>query len=302
MTSSQPSPSAFLFVNKDPSSGSLSNSHASRNKSLTILSHTQRNSWRAGRRKRKPIPSATRSLVGWRTKTSAPESVSSTDDSSSPADSLDSHENSIGTHRLGSAILSQSTSILPVLDSVSSSTFRFDAEHHSILQYFTTTWMPSETYIPPNCHIGGMSPLYENDAELSTAVVRSSLLSDDKVHLYALLAASSSRMRFVARANLGRPAAFEFYTHEALQALQTYLAHGGAASDRLILDLCYLTLAEIYAQHPTRPRIYWQMMKPFVIACGGFHKVSTLSTMMVSSILRRSFTLSQILPLPSKYD
>ena len=274
-----PTSAPFMFVNKDSASKSLSNDRIGRKQRLTILSHAQRNSWRAGRQRRKPIPSATRSLVGWQTKTRPPESIVSSDESTSPGDSSES-EKSMDRRTSASSTSSQALFIRPTMDSAGTSSIILDEEQHSILHYYNTVWMPSQHYIPPNCHIGGMSPLYDHDAELSLSVVRSSLLTADEVHIYALLAAASSRMRFIAKATLPRPDAFELYTHKALQALQKYIDNGGEATDRLVLDLCYLTLAEIYAQHPTRPRIYWQMMQPFVLACGGFPQLSILSSVM----------------------
>ena len=79
------------------------------------------------------------------------------------------------------------------------------------------------------------------------AIVRGCLR--ESVHLYALLAATASRMRRVSGISFHPDSGPEFYLHQAIQSLRVLLDNQSAASDRqIILDIYYLSVCEWYLE------------------------------------------------------
>jgi hypothetical protein len=252
------------------------------------------------RRPRAIINSSAQSLVGWQRRPSR-DSVSNAEEDVqglNHSSSLPSRISSLSLSGSGSIdsrtakspdaqdelqlISSQSSdrdanlpSIRPPPDSYTIGTL-FNDKVRRILYYFNTVWMPSEKAIPAFCHLGGFSPVWHSDAALSEHILRESLHTPDDVHLNSLLAASVARMRFVSGFHVEKGTEPEVFVVKAIQALRHAISAGQPVENRsrLVLDIAYLTLPELYGSSPTRSSVYWKLMRDSVIACGGFNNMA----------------------------
>jgi hypothetical protein len=166
----------------------------------------------------------------------------------------------------------------PVIDSVCSIPVTLDEHKHNLIEYFTTLWMPSKNFIPPNCNIGGFTPLAAEDSVLSLQIVRGALQASSDLHIYALLAISACRMQLVNRIQPQQKGAKDLFTLKAIRALRQHLLLKLQVTDRLILDVCFLALNEFYGPSGIRLDVYWLMMQHFVITRGGFANIDLFTS------------------------
>jgi hypothetical protein len=299
----------FLFVNKDSTSKSLSNSRFDDIKLSEINRHVQKARERR-LRKRIKIASSTHRLVGFKKVDSSDES--SPDHSLSPSSDMvlasstvstataakpssDISGTSIDSTRstkddddevdgeIFSVIAYNNSSAHPygspaiAIDSYSGSIIGFDGYKQSVLEYFTTIWMPSTDHIPADCQVTGFTPVWPNDGNLSFAIVRDVLQAPDDISMYSLLSAATRRMQIVNKMTLPHPDLPELYNFKAIQALRKHISLKKPATERLILDLSYLMLAELYVKSPSRSDVYWQMARSLIGLCGGLHKIQAFT-------------------------
>jgi hypothetical protein len=153
------------------------------------------------------------------------------------------------------------------------------ASEQNALQYFLQVWMPSDDFIPPNCQIAGFTPIWPNDGKASAMVVQGALQTDDPVSIYALLTASTRRAQTLNRVKLDTSKLPEEFSLRAVQALRRRIELRLPPTQRLILDLSYLVLAELYARSPSRSQIFWKMTRDLIVTAGGLHKVEPFTAL-----------------------
>ena len=299
----------FLFVNKDSTSKSFSNSKVDDVQLSEINRHVQKARERR-LRKRIKIASSTHRLVGFKKVGSSNESSpdqsflpSSSDvilalSTISTATSVKSASSSSGIYSIPSTkaddedVDGEIFSVLAynhthhhqpygapsiAIDSYSGSIDGFDSHKQSVLQYFTKIWMPSTDHIPPDCQVTGFTPVWPNDGKLSFGIVRDALQAPDDISMYALLSAATRRMQIVNKMTLPHPDLPELYNFKAIQALRKHISLKKPATEHLILDLSYLMLAELYVKSPSRSDVYWQMARSLISLCGGLHKIQAFT-------------------------
>ena len=300
----------FLFVNKDSTSKSLSNSKSDDIKLSEINRHVQRARERR-LRKRIKITSSTHRLVGFKKVDSSDES--SPDHSLSPSSDTVLASSTIATTtaakpssdisgtgsidstrstrdddeevegEIFSVIAYNNSSAHPygapaiAIDSYTGSIIGVDDYKQSVLEYFTTIWMPSTDHIPADCQVTGFTPVWPNDGNLSFGIVRDVLQAPDDISMYSLLSAATRRMQIVNKMTLPHPDLPELYNFKAIQALRKHISLKKPATERLILDLSYLMLAELYVKSPSRSDVYWQMARSLISLCGGLHKIQAFT-------------------------
>jgi hypothetical protein len=139
--------------------------------------------------------------------------------------------------------------------------------------------MPSDKFIPPNCNIGGFTPLAPRDTALSQQLLSGALQASSDLHIYALLAFAARRMQRIDRIQMQQQKGVkDLYTLKAIQGLRQHLLLNRKITDRLILDLSYLALNEFFGPTRTRQDVYWNMMQHFVTVCGGFINVDLFTS------------------------
>ena len=170
-----------------------------------------------------------------------------------------------------------------------------------VLYYFNTVWMPSDRHIPTSCHIAGYSPVSPYDLAVSRSLVSESVLTTNKVHLNALLAAAVYRMRFFDGLSLGQGVEPEIFTVKAIRALREYIGRPRDTShdNRLVLDIGFLAVTEFYAPSPTRTLVFWGLLTDHIVACGGLHRIDGLPAYFVLAI---DLSISEITLTPLGFD
>ena len=143
-------------------------------------------------------------------------------------------------------------------------------ERYRILQYFVLEMFPtisrSDT---PAFFTGPVSPGQEVVAQM----IRDCLT--DEMHTYALLTASSARMKFLTRAPFSRLDLPERYADTAMQLLRTYLSQNRPVDERLILTIFFLWAGESYRKDWKAVRTHQDMIKYlYTTRLGGFHNLS----------------------------
>lgn len=86
----------------------------------------------------------------------------------------------------------------------------------------------------------------------------------ERVHMYALLAATASRMRLVSGITFQPGKGPEFYLHKAIQYLRVLLSGHSVSQDRqLILDIYYLSVCEFYMGSYEACRTHFNVLRHF---------------------------------------
>ena len=288
--------SVYLFINHDSITGVQSQDKRK------IAAHAQRNSKRTLSRlirNRKSIVSSTHNLVGWKLKDDidlfdTPPELSRNSSSSTWSSRTGSPDTDESEHRCSTlgilklnktksdhvdeddstcTIYTEDAALIPAVDFLSGSALPMDNSKHTVLIYFSKAWLPSDEKMPKDCHIWGFAPVNKDDRALSSQIISNALQSSDQLHFYALLAVATSRMRWLSMSNSHSPVAPEKFVIWSIRALRRFLDSGNRPDSSVLMDLAFLTLAEFFAGS-VRSGIYWQLIKDFVIACGGFRKLS----------------------------
>ena len=162
-------------------------------------------------------------------------------------------------------------------NSICSSIVALDRTKQNVIEYFTTVWMPSKDHIPAGCQITGFAPVRPHDGEIAFQVVQGAFQTNDEVSMYALLSAGSRRMQVLHGKDLQRKDFPDLYTFKAIQALRKRIEKGETASERLILDLSFLILAELFTPSTKRSETYWSMIRSLIVQVGGLQCLTTFT-------------------------
>lgn len=166
---------------------------------------------------------------------------------------------------------SKETSLLP-LSTVGSSLFVMDESKSRIFSYYVRYWMPTPDEVPFACQIAGFTPVHPGDQTLSIGLLSEALQSDSMVSIYALLTVCARRMRVIngVEGGLDLP---EVYAAKAISTLLDVIKEKGRLTQRLILDISYLVLSEVYVRMHKKPEVYGQMLKDLIIHFGGLQNI-----------------------------
>src|SRR3984885_11615816 len=239
----------FLFIGNDVSSMSSPKVDGEPQTRLAVNRHVQR--WRARKSASKGVvtpyqemqtPKIAQKVFRWRVK--GPQ----------------------GHQTMQPANYSSALLIHP-LDPFASINVQLDAESHGVLQYFASKWTPSAC----ECTQGSRTPLCtwpgteiasflpQKKATSMEETVRRCLFN--QMHMYALLAASTGRVKYVARDHIKRVDLPEFYMAKAIRMLRTYLSHCQALDQQCLLDLFFFCSFETYAKNYQGAQIYLGIIK-----------------------------------------
>lgn len=131
----------------------------------------------------------------------------------------------------------------PVLNRIRIPSVSLDSNAQSVLQYYLSfvllsTADAAQSTTPQSSNLNTHSSIIK-------AIVQGCL--QEKIHLYALLAATASRMKRVSGVHFTADHGPESYLSKAIQCLRTLLTVETASSDRqIILDIYYLSVCEWY--------------------------------------------------------
>ncbi|RVX72663.1 hypothetical protein B0A52_04061 [Exophiala mesophila] len=166
----------------------------------------------------------------------------------------------------------QDTSLLP-LSTVGSSLFVMDESKSRIFSYYVRYWMPTPDEVPFACQIAGFTPVWPGDQTLSIGLLSEALQSDSMVSIYSLLTVCARRMRVIngVQGGLDLP---EVYAAKAISSLLEVIKEKGHLTQRLILDISYLVLSEVYVKMHKKPEVYGQMLKDLIIHFGGIQNIN----------------------------
>lgn len=269
---------SFLWINKDPSSKSLSNNRTGPLPYSQINKHVQRQTARR-KLKRRVVESSAKNLVGWQNQDITPPALLSFSSENSLSASPDESKEEYDDDRGGVSGIPPSTPLHKPVDSCSNSLIRLSSSEQNAIQYFLKVWMPADDFIPPDCQIAGFTPVWPNDGKAATSIIRGALQTDDAVSIYALLVAATRRAQTLNRVQLGHTRLPEEFSLKAVQALRRRIELRLPPSQRLILDLSYLVLAELYARSPSRSVIFWKMTRDLIVSAGGIHKLESFTAL-----------------------
>lgn len=140
------------------------------------------------------------------------------------------------------AVFSGSTA--SILDSVRIPSLALDSNIHSVLQYYLSFVLLSTPDDGPHSKPPQDAQLIQHSSTIR-AIVQGCM--QEAVHLYALLAATASRMKRVSGVHFAPDHGPESYLSKAIQGLRALLTVQMVSSDRqLILDIYYLSVCEWY--------------------------------------------------------
>lgn len=132
--------------------------------------------------------------------------------------------------------------------------------------------MPSSRHTPRGCQVTGFTPVWPGDQDLSKQIISSAFQSESIVSLYSILTVCSRRMQKVNNiTSLTSPP--EVYAAKALESLREVVEDKRHLSERLILDVSYLVLSEVYVKTPQGLRVYGEIIKDLIVRYGGLHKI-----------------------------
>jgi hypothetical protein len=164
------------------------------------------------------------------------------------------------------------------IDSLPTLAVKLSATDHQVLQYFRKVWLPSVDYIPPECQIAGFTPVWPGDGELSARILESAMQSNDGMSVHALIAAGSRRMQSLHGQGFDQAGLPEHHTLSAVQALRKRAEAPGSLNERIILDISYLILADLYSKTPSRTEIYWKISRDLIVRFGGLQNLQPFIT------------------------
>jgi hypothetical protein len=260
-TNSTTSPE-LLWVNRTPESETLSTTRQEREELRTITSHARQ--WRAALRRQQRLYSAqteaTRAqrVVGWG-RPGALSETSSAETSAAP---------SPPALALATSTTGTMADQFAYLETPNDGWWS-----HNAFQYSVQVWLPDifhdldlidETW-PSSSNSSHSVPV------AISRIVQGCLAN--RMHMYALLAASSGFKKFVLRQQLDRHDAPEYCMGKALQHLRHYLSGSTHPAPRvdelLIFDLMALSIFELYVDNPEGARTHFNMVHHLEQMLGG---------------------------------
>lgn len=127
--------------------------------------------------------------------------------------------------------------------------------------------------MPVGCQITGYTPVWPGDYDLSKKLLTEALQSSTIVSTYSILTVCARRMQLVSKRHDGHVLP-EVYAAKAINALRTVVEEKRQLSERLILDISYLVLSEVYVKAPKKPEVYGKMIKDLIVMYGGLLKIT----------------------------
>ncbi|KAK7887652.1 hypothetical protein LTR67_009553 [Exophiala xenobiotica] len=252
----------LLWVNRTPESETLSTTRQEREELRTITSHARQ--WRAALRRQQRLYSAqteaTRAqrVVGWG-RPGALSETSSAETSAAP---------SPPALALATSTTGTMADQFAYLETPSDGWWSPNA-----FQYSVQVWLPDvfrdldliqDTW-PSSSNSSQSIP------DTINRIVQGCLAN--RMHMYALLAASSGFKKFVLRQQLDRHDAPEYCMGKALQHLRHYLSgptHPAPRVDELLIfDLMALSIFELYVDNPEGARTHFNMVHHLEQMLGG---------------------------------
>jgi len=146
------------------------------------------------------------------------------------------------------------------------------AREKSILQYFASVWMPSDTRKTGH-QLTGFSPVGSEDGHLCNSIISGAMQSKDKTALNSLLAVVAQRIRLLNHAPLDPVNSPEYFSLRAVRSLRETFSSTQLPAARVVLDISYLILAELYRPPPARSTLYRSMNRDLIIAFGGLPNI-----------------------------
>ena len=145
-----------------------------------------------------------------------------------------------------------------------------DNERYRILQYFVLEMFPAVSR-------ADTAPFFPGPASHSqqavTQMIRDCLTHE--MHTYALLTASSARMKFLTRASFSQADLPEQYADKTMILLRKHLSENRPVDERLILTIFFLWAIESYRRDWAAVRTHQEMIKYlYKTHLGGFHNLS----------------------------
>lgn len=291
----QSSTAPLLFINKTSQSASLSNSRSDRTSRKKINQHVQQtrdlDSERHARIQRLkptgftsgygPLRALSASVVSQTITLPSPlssplEAISFVGDAPSVISEDDKTEKVLRESELVKVIPARGT-----VEPFDVCRVSLDNERYRILQYFVLEMFPtisrSDT---PAFFTGAGSP----GQEVVNQMIRDCLT--DEMHTYALLTASSGRMKFLTKAPFSQPDLPERYADMTMRLLRRHLSENGPVDERLILTIFFLWAIESYRRDWKAVRTHQEMIKHlYTTHLGGFQNLSYHLRRMIWSVL-----------------
>jgi len=254
-------PPGFLWVNKTPSSETLSTTRKARDKDdlRVITSHARQ--WCAATRhqqRRSTVQSgAIQSIVGWER--------AAVDQEDSAHSSRSSSKVPIPWPSPPIGITGNSTDPFAYLEEPGDAWWSRNA-----FRYAVDMWLPTVFR-----SVAAFDPGIPVGQELVMNQIIRGCLSNE-MHMYTLLAASTGRLKFVLKVPLARTDSPEYCITKAIQHLRRYFATYPPPSEAVIFDLGALSTFERYVENYAGARAHLRMIKHLVESLGGFQNISPL--------------------------
>jgi hypothetical protein len=260
----------FLFINNSSGSFSATKVRSRTENASQINAHVHRY---AKRKTRQPIATSASRLVGWRGRDGERFPLPSGSSKKKQSEVQHGNDDDHGGSELEVSTSSTSNEHpLAPPDSVATQLGVITVKEKSILQYFVSVWMPSNTRRTGH-QITGFSPVSSDDGRLCTSIVRGAIQSKDKTALNSLLAVVAQRIKLLNHAPPDPANSPEYFSIRAIQSLRETFSTAQLPSQRVILDLSYLILAELYRPPPARSSLYRKMNRDLIIALGGLQNL-----------------------------
>lgn len=255
----------LLFVNKTPTSKSLSNSKADSQDLREINQHVQKSRDLGKERQNRKRVKRSSIPLGWTSLSSLPlptpdSGACITDKPRSVVVELEVEDALETPKECDDRITTQSpktrshdppSQLLQILRPTQSSVEPFgqfrvsmDAEKQRILQYFVLKFFPAVTRLDIVSFIG-----FNQKTPTSPAIqiIRNSL--SDELHFLALLTATSARMKYVEQYHFARADLPERLADATLRLLRRYLAQSRPVTQELLQSILYLWAIESYRRN-----------------------------------------------------
>ena len=114
--------------------------------------------------------------------------------------------------------------------------------------------MPSVRHMPLAGQITGFTLVWPRDYELSKKLLTEALQPSTVASAYSILTVCGCRMQLVNNRHNGHGLP-EVYAAKAIKALRTVVKEKRQLSERLILDISYLVLSEVYVRAPKKAKV-----------------------------------------------
>lgn len=257
----------LLFVNKTPSSRSLSNSKGDSESLKEIHQHVQKSrDYEKEKENKRKLKRARLLPVGWTPITVAPKqappaatALPTTGPNKPPSKNpvplairIDATRRAEADSRCCASpgcshALSTLALAIPTGGSVEPfGQFRvsMDAEKHRIMEYFVLKFFPAVTRSDVHSFMGHPAAASQTAA---VQIIRRAL--SDELHILALMAAASARMKYVERHHFDRTDLAERLGDATLQLLRRYLAQRKPITHELVQSILYLWAFESYRRN-----------------------------------------------------